>query len=134
MKKYDNFVKCLDVLQKADREQAHKDDIYRTGVIGQFNLVFELAWKALQQVLRENGVQGAENGSPREMLKLGYKYGMLDDEAVWRDMLKKRNLSVHIYDEENADEIIDLIFDTYITGFYNLKNKLSVKISELDGN
>ena len=44
------------------------DEIYRTGIIGQFNLTFELAWKALQQVLRVHGVVEAETGSPRENL------------------------------------------------------------------
>ena len=55
-------------------------------------------------------------------------------EAGLIEAAKKHNLSVHIYNKENADEITDLIFDTYITVFYNLKNKLSVKISESDGN
>lgn len=47
MKKLDNFVSCLAVLQKANFDLAGKDEIYRTGVLGQFNLVFELAWKTL---------------------------------------------------------------------------------------
>ena len=52
MKKLDNFLNCLKVLEKADFSLAENDEIYRTGIIGQFNLTFELAWKALQQVLR----------------------------------------------------------------------------------
>ena len=30
---------------------AETNDIYRTGIIGQFNLTFELAWKALQEMI-----------------------------------------------------------------------------------
>ena len=100
MKKLDNFSNCLDILKKADFEMANNDDIYRTGVIGQFNLTFELAWKALQAVLRLHGAERAETGSPRELLQLGYKLGFVDDAAVWLLMLKKRNTSVHIYDED----------------------------------
>ena len=48
MKKLENFSNCLEVLKSADFEMADNNDIYRTGVIGQFNLTFELAWKALQ--------------------------------------------------------------------------------------
>ena len=77
MKKLDNFSNCLDILKNADFEMANNDDIYRTGVIGQFNLTFELAWKALQAVLRLHGAEGAETGSPREILQLGYKLGFL---------------------------------------------------------
>ena len=100
MKKLDNFSNCLDILKNADFEMANNDDIYRTGVIGQFNLTFELAWKALQAVLRLHGAEGAETGSPREILQLGYKLGFVDDAAVWLLMLKKRNNTVHVYDED----------------------------------
>lgn len=68
MKKVENFSKCLRVLKEADFAQAEKDEIYRTGIIGQFNLTFELSWKALQAVLRAHGAAGADTGSPREIL------------------------------------------------------------------
>ena len=96
MKKLENFSNCLAVLKSADFEQANENDIYRMGVIGQFNLTFELAWKALQVVLKQHGVEEAETGSPREILQLGYKVGFVNDQAAWLLMLKKRNVSVHI--------------------------------------
>ena len=53
MKKLENFSNCLNVLKNADLDLADNNDIYRTGVIGQFNLTIELAWKALQEI-KEN--------------------------------------------------------------------------------
>ena len=94
MKKLDNFSNCLTILRNADFKLADNNDIYRTGVIGQFNLTFELAWKALQEILRLHGAEGADTGSPREILQLGYKLGFVNDSAVWLLMLKKRNTSV----------------------------------------
>ena len=132
MKKLDNFSNCLDILKKADFEMANNDDIYRTGVIGQFNLTFELAWKALQAVLRLHGAEGAETGSPREILQLGYKLGFVDDAAVWLLMLKKRNTSVHIYDEDEVDEMILLIRDSFIPAFIRLCDTLKVKAAEAE--
>ena len=70
MKKFDNFSSCLNVLKNADFDFANDNEIYRTGVIGQFQLTFELSWKALQAVLRVHGAEGAETGSPREILQL----------------------------------------------------------------
>jgi nucleotidyltransferase substrate binding protein (TIGR01987 family) len=104
--------------------------IYQTGVIGQFNLTFELAWKALQEVLRNHGVVDAQTGSPREILQLGYKFGFINDETVWMQMLKKRNLSVHIYDEEEIDEMLLLVRDSFIPAFTVLKDTLQEKIEE----
>lgn len=132
MKKLDNFSNCLEVLKHADFTLAENDEIYRTGIVGQFNLTFELAWKALQEVLRMHGTSGAETGSPREILQLGYKLGFLNDPAVWLAMLKKRNTSVHIYSEEDIDDLILLIHDSFIPAFAALEKTLNEKLSETE--
>ncbi len=133
MKKLDNFTNCLDVLKSADFKLAENNDIYRTGIIGQFNLTFELSWKALQAVLRIHGAEGAETGSPREILQLGYKLGFVNDSAVWLLMLKKRNTSVHVYDEDEIDEMIALIRDSFIPAFVVLEKTLRAKFDEAEG-
>lgn len=132
MKKLDNFSNCLNVLRNANFELVNQDDIYRTGVIGQFNLTFELAWKALQAVLRAHGVAGAETGSPREILQLGYKVGFLDDEAAWLTMLRKRNAATHIYDEDQIDDLLLLIRDSFIPAFMTLEKQLCEKLAEAE--
>lgn len=132
MKKLDNFINCLTILANADFKMAETNDIYRTGVIGQFNLTFELAWKALQEILKIHGVDGSSTGSPREILQLGYKIGFLKDSEVWLLMLKKRNTSVHIYNEEDVDEMILLIRDSFIPAFIVLKETLIKKLDEAE--
>ncbi len=127
MRKLDNFLKCLEILRKADFVLAENDDIYRTGVIGQYNLTFELSWKALQEILRLHGVIEAQRGSPREILQLGYRMGFVDDSSVWLAMLKKRNESVHIYDEDKADELLLLIKNSFIPALAVLAETLKAK-------
>ncbi|MDO4280053.1 MAG: HI0074 family nucleotidyltransferase substrate-binding subunit [Peptococcaceae bacterium] len=132
MKKLDNFSNCLRVLEGADFALAEGNEIYRMGVIGQFNLTFEMAWKALQAVLRAHGAQGAETGSPREILQLGYKLGFVDDAAVWLAMLKARNVSAHIYDEEKAGELVRHIGERFIPAFAALEKTLREKCAEVE--
>lgn len=132
MKKLDNFSNCLTILRNADFKLADNNDIYRTGVIGQFNLTFELAWKALQEILRLHGAEGADTGSPREILQLGYKLGFVNDSAVWLLMLKKRNTAVHIYNEQEVDEMILLIRDSFIPAFVALEKTLREKLAEAE--
>lgn len=132
MKKLDNFANCLDILKQADFDLADSNDIYRMGVVGQFNLTFELAWKALQEVLRIHGVDGVATGSPREILQIGYKVGFVNDSSVWLLMLKKRNTSIHIYNEEEIDELILLIRDSFIPAFTELEETLQEKLIEVD--
>ena len=129
MKKLDNFSNCLAVLKSADFKFADSNEIYRTGVIGQFNLTFELAWKALQEILKMHSVEGAATGSPREILQLGYKVGFISDSTVWLLMLKKRNTFVHIY---NEDEMLLLIRDSFLPAFILLEETLKKKLEEAE--
>jgi len=134
MKKYDDYIKSLTVLINADRKQSAIDEIYRIGVIGQFNLTFELSWKAIKETLLLYGVNVGASGSPRDILKAAFAINFLSDENTWLDMLKKRNISIHVYDETSAIELVDLIFDKYISAFVNLKNLLNEKNSQINLN
>ena len=133
MDKLDNFVNCLAILKSADFEMANENEIYRTGVIWQFNLTFELAWKALQAVMRVHNVSEAQTGSPREILQIGYKIGFVSDSAVWITMLNKRNKAVHIYDEDQIEELLLLIRDSFIPAFCVLAETLQKKLEEAEG-
>lgn len=132
MKKLDNFTNCLSILSNADFKLAETNDIYRTGIIGQFNLTFELARKALQEIMKRHGVDEAVTESPREILQLGYKIGFINDADVWLLMLKKRNTSVHIYNEDEVEEMIVLIRDSFIPAFTVLKETLEKKLKETE--
>jgi len=132
MKKIDNFTNCLSILANADFKFAETNDIYRMGIIGQFNLTFELAWKALQEIMRLHSVEEATTGSPREILQLGYKIGFINDSQIWLLMLKKYNTSVYSYNEDEVDEMIVLIHDSFIPAFTALKNILLKKLEEVE--
>ena len=67
-----------------------------------------------------------------EILQLGYQYGFINDSTVWLLMLKKRNTSVHIYNEEQVDEMILLIRDSFIPAFIKLEETLKCKFDEVE--
>ena len=132
MKKFHNFKKRLKVLKTVDYDVTRYDEIYRRGVIWQFYITFELAWKVLQAVLRASGVAEAENGSPREIVKLGFRFGMIDEEKEWLNMLKDRNVSVHIYNEDAIDEVIDRIIESYIPAFDKFSDTMEEKVRDIE--
>ena len=132
MKQLDDFSDRLMILKNADFRLTDYDDIYRMGVMGLFDQTFFLAWKALQEILRLHGAEGADTGSPREILHLGYKLGFVNDSAVWLLMLKKRNTSVHIYNKQEVDEMILLIRDSFIPAFVVLEKTLREKLAEAE--
>ena len=132
MKKLENFSRTLAELRGADVGQAENNRLYRAGIVTYYNLSFEMAWKALQAVMRLHGVDDAQTGSPREILKLGYKYGFVNDEAVWLEMLKMRNTAIHIYDENEIKALLASIRDRYIPAFRALEKTLKEKVEEAE--
>ena len=85
-----------------------------------------------QETLKLHGVEEASTGSPREILQLGYKVGFVSDSSVWLLMLKKSNTSVHIYNEDEIDEMILLIRDTFLPAFTILEETLKAKLKEVE--
>ncbi len=86
----------------------------------------------MQEILRLHGAEGAETGSPREILQLGYKLGFVNDSATWLLMLKKRNTSIHIYNEDDINEMILLIRDSFIPAFVMLEDTLRKKLEKAE--
>ena len=104
MKKLDNFLNCLTVLKNADFQLADNNEIYRTGVIGQFNLTFELAWKALQELLKMHGVKEADTGSPRE-IAFPIKR---DTEEIWKEKLLRVDCGWEIWEEDSLLPVMQI--------------------------
>ena len=65
-----------------------------------------------------------------EILQLGYKFGFINDSAVWLMMLKMRNTSIYIYNKDEVDELIILIRDSFISAFVILQETLENKLRE----
>lgn len=71
--------------------------------------------------------------APREeILQLGFKMGFIDDQTVWLTMLKKRNTAAHIYDEDEIDELLLLIRDSFTPAFCVLESTLKDKLAEAE--
>ena len=67
-----------------------------------------------------------------DALQLGYKIGFINDSQVWLLMLKRRNTSVHIWNEDEVNEMIILIRDSFIPAFIVLKETLIKKLDEAE--
>ena len=81
---------------------APETDLNRDATIQRFEFCFELAWKAVQKVGRDEGLACS---SPKDCLRLAFSQGWLEDEAVWLTMLEDRNRTSHTYDEQFARQL-----------------------------
>ncbi len=100
--KWEDYHRALGRLQTALEKDADTDDMYLDATIQRFEFCFELAWKLMKAVLE---YEGSEVNSPRSTIREAWKQGLIADAEAWLDMMEKRNLSSHTYDENVAREI-----------------------------
>jgi len=96
------------------------DSIVRDSVIQRFEFCWELAWKTVSLWLN---YQGINVQSPRETFREAHAVGLIEDGNLWSDMQKMRNLTVHTYNEELADEVYTFVKQTGLALFTELANK-----------
>ncbi len=79
-----------------------ESDVTRDAAIQRFETCYELAWKAIQDALR---AQGLDCRSPRSCVRAAWSQGWIEEEAPWLAMLGDRNLTTHTYDESMARKV-----------------------------
>ena len=125
--KFEDYSRACEKLQSALTKDISADDLYLDGVIQRFEFCFELSWKLMKAYL---SFEGIESNSPRSSIRESFKIGLITEAENWLDMLEKRNLSSHTYDEETAIEIYQHISQKYISLLINFKEELQGKLIE----
>lgn len=129
MKKFDQYVRYLQVLCRAEQEDVTNEFIV-SGIIDKFYIQFELGGKVLKELLRYEGANQAATGSPREIIKTAYAYFHFMEEDVWLEMLRDRNDTTHIYNEEAAQQLVERILHQYIGVFVSLEQQIRARYGD----
>ena len=128
-KRFLSFQKALFNLEKAKNEDMNNLFIL-SGTIMIFNLTFDIAWKLIKDILKEDfGVLDFPSGSPKEILKKAESVGLIID-TIWMDMLDDRNELVHDYDFEIASEKCNKIISNYLPCLIAFKETVSKLINK----
>lgn len=121
-------------LKEALERDPHRDSIVLDAVIQRFEFTIENAWKTIKLLLKYNGI---ECTNPRECVAQAYKIDWIDDEKVYLELLRCRNLTSHTYKQELAWEVYDTVLKDHIVFgvlIETLNNQLSQLESETDDN
>lgn len=108
--RYENLNKAFLQLSSAVSEFEHLSRLEKEGLIQRFEYTFELSWKTLKDYLESQQVEAV---FPRDVIKSAFHYGIITDGEVWMDMLEKRNLLAHTYDEERFEYAVNKIKNVY---------------------
>lgn len=97
---FDSFKKSLGrLVEILGKEETIE---HRDSAIQRFEFTAELAWKTFQKFLRQQKIVCR---SPRECLEEAFRFGLVEDDPHWIQMFEDRNLTVHTYDEETAQNV-----------------------------
>lgn len=101
------------------------DEIVRDSIIKRFELVFELLWKLIKKLAAEENL---ECYSPKSCFKIAYQMKLIEDEEIFLDMLEYRNLTVHTYDEYDAERVYQFVRGKGIFAFKKVIQNIEEKI------
>ena len=116
-----NFNKAFNQLERFIEKKV-LNEMEEQGLIKSFEYTYELAWKTLQDLLKEKGYHNIVG--PRPVIEQCFQDGYITDGMAWMHMHKSRNLTSHTYDENVVKEIIEDIRNVYFMLLKNLQIRL----------
>lgn len=122
--RFQNFSKAFHQLSDAIKRDS-SDKVIQGGIIQFFEFTFELAWKTMKDKLE---FEGLTSKTPRETIKNAFQAQYISDGQIWLEALDNRNLLSHTYDEDIANEVIDLILNKYYPAIKELHELLKNEI------
>lgn len=124
MKKYDNFCAALVNLKDVYDYKEPYSNVVLTGMVALYEICFEQSWKAIKEILEDQGFAEAATGSPKQILKTAYQAGMICDEQLWLEALVTRNNVARAYNHSIALDIVKQTKEKYYDMFCGLKQEI----------
>ena len=131
IQRFDNFKRALKQLEMAFGllEQRELNDLEKQGFIQAFEYNFELAWNVIKDFYGYQGVSNIQGS--RDAFRIAFERGLISEGDIWMDMIKKRQLTVHIYNEDVANMIFSAIVEDYADQLFLLKKTLEKQEQKL---
>jgi nucleotidyltransferase substrate binding protein (TIGR01987 family) len=120
--RFSNFNKAYEDLnaEVALRASRPLSRLEEKGLIQSFEYTHELAWNVLKDYLADVAGTTGLMGS-KDTTREAFKRGLIEDGEAWMDMIKSRNLTSHVYDQETAKAIANDISQRYHAQFAGLQ-------------
>lgn len=121
--RFENYKKAFNQFQSGvlKYQQSGLNELEKQGLIQAFEYTFELAWNLLRDYFVYQGI--TEIRGSRDAIKLGFKYGLIENGESWIKMISARNLTSHTYNERVVEELLKEIIEIYYGEFKKLLDK-----------
>ena len=98
---HEDFCRAIERFQEI--LEVEKTDIVRDSAIKRFEIVFDLAWKAIKALVEER--HNSVCVSPRTCFREAFRVGLMPYDDYWIELTSERNYTVHIYHEALAEHV-----------------------------
>jgi len=122
--RFGNYTKALATVKSAVELAKSRElsNLEKQGAVKSFEFTFELAWNMMKDYLEEQGI--ADIIGSKNTIRHAFSNGILENEQVWMEMVKSRNISSHTYDEATAQTLLALITSSFYAAFAALEQKM----------
>ena len=119
-----SFSAALRQLAKAVALRRTRDlsELEQQGLIQAFEFTHEMAWKVMKDYLRSLG--NTQILASRDSTRAAFAAELILDGEGWMAMIEGRNLSVHTYNLEVANQLTQVITDRYAQLFTQFEGKM----------
>lgn len=121
MARFEIFCKTLKNLEEITRRHPPYDVVVTAGLCSLFVQCFEQSWQAMKECLSWMGEREAGTASPRQIVKLSYEAGLIQDESGWMKAMEERKLEIYTFDQEVADTMINDTRSLFLPLFRELR-------------
>ena len=115
----DSLLKAQNQFEEYRQNISSKQE--RAGAIQAFEYTYEISWKTIRKILKSEGI--AEIHTPKDCFREAAKSGLISDPKSWFEYLETRDLTVHTYNEDTAEEVAN-IFDKFSSSVKELVTNL----------
>ncbi|NLB64368.1 MAG: nucleotidyltransferase [Fibrobacter sp.] len=107
--RFQSFRKAFDVLKRTLQRVsvAPQDDILQMALVQAFEFNYELSWNLLKDYLASEGYSDAK--SPKQVIRTAFQAGLIASAEPWLQVVEKRNLASHSYNEKVLAETVAFI-------------------------
>ena len=126
--RFDNFQRSLRQLDMAMALMEERDlsELEAQGVIQAFEYNYELAWNVIKDFYVHQGVVDIQGS--RDAFRTAVNRGLIEEGEEWMAMIKSRQLSVHTYDEEVMETLLEDVIHRFYPLFVALRATLLEKL------
>lgn len=126
--RFQNFENAYNTMNRILRryELEPGDEVVRMALVQSFEFTYELAWNTLKDYLENEGFDNVK--SSKQTIRTAFQAELITKAENWMEVVQKRNLASHTYNENVLEETVTFIKDDFFPLVKSLYERLKKEL------